>query len=72
MFSKANKRPINYNRSRRLPRNGCLLCGAPLGNFNPVKSLAAIGPGSGKLEGWVCPCGCGSEDEDEYEDDEYV
>lgn len=65
----ANSRPINYNRSRRLPKNCCILCGAKLGNFNPVNSFAVIGQGSGKLEGWVCRFGC--EDGEMLDDDEW-
>lgn len=64
-----NSRPINYNRSRRLPKNCCILCGAKLGNFNPVNSFAVFGQGSGKLEGWVCRFGC--EDGEMLDDDEW-
>lgn len=72
----ANSRPINYNRSRRLPKNACILCGAKLGNFNPVNSFAVIGQGSGKLEGWICRTGCDNEEGEDgdfgYDDDDLI
>jgi hypothetical protein len=64
-----NSRPINYNRSRRLPANCCLLCGAKLGNFVPINAYAAIGHGSGKIQGWTCRDGCG--DDELIDDDDW-
>jgi hypothetical protein len=45
-----------------------LLCGAKLGNFVPINAYAAIGHGSGKIQGWTCRDGCG---DDEMPDDDW-